>query len=1253
MTRYLKDIFTIPESARVNDYVLRLTDSVNDQADDAITNYVITDDIADAFGTALALVSDAITTGTSRAAFLAGSFGSGKSHFMAMLHALLLRNETARARTELHKHIATHDRVLHDQNIFPIAMHMLGITTIEQGIFDSYIATVRTKHPDAPLPAVHHTDSYLADAERIRQRLGNDAFFDGLNNSATDTTGLAGLGSFGAAASAIAWDENRYNAARAATPGDPKRQELITVLSEQWLGGSTKLTDYVSLEQGLQAIATHAKTLGYDAVVLFIDELVLWLMYLVQDRPRFADEVQKLTKFVESGTGKRTIPIVSIIARQLDLRTYFADSGATGQEQAVIEDALKHQSGRFANIELGNDNLAYVTNKRLLEPKDDAAKAALEAAFAGFNASNDVWNVLLDGFNTGGNHSAADKDTFKLTYPFSPALISTLRSLAGVMQRDRTALKVMQNMLVDLRDQLTINHIIPVGDAFDYLIAGQEGAIDPGTKARFKMAADLYRKKFRPTILSAYGLDPADKNADHDPRVIGNLRLAKTLIMAAIASDVPALRGLTASRLAHLNHGSVQTLIPNTEAQNVLATIRQWAPKIPELRVNDDRANPIIGIELTEADYESIVERAASVDSGHARQRLLNHMMADQLGIDTSKQTFDNVHLHKITWRGTTREVEVVFGNIRDPHSLTEDMFHASASAWRIIIDFPTDDSNHTVADDHSRLEALGECPRTIAWVPRHLTDERMQDVGRLVILNHLLDGSEETWNSYSDHLSPNGRDAALTFLRNNRVALQAHLQLAIETSLELRPATPDHVKDPTSTQPVVRSLTSRITLSPPVGTTFTAGFTNVISQALAQEYPEHPEFSSLVSNNDLQEFAKHVRLTATDAARRVDLTYRPATIKMLANELGIGKASDVHYALDATTFTPWSTHLAKKIGAHGNNPIVVRQLRQWCCEHPVGSGLLPRFTDLIIIAWATLEQRAWYFHSNPITPPELGKLDDNYELKAQDLPSDDEWQIANRRIGVLTGQGDRTRVCTPDTLRDTSDQLSKWADQRRNDVRSLRTELTTAQQRLGIEHEGDRSEEVASALQLVETLAPLSGVKLIRELATINMLGEGDAVGKTIATAQETAEELQQYDWENISLLVTKSTDLAAARSITDELRQALRKSVFQVDLIEKLRDIGRRANDLIRSSAAEALTPQTSRSEPLKISHNVSFDHPLLETTKPSTPRRVREEGKYTITGNDALNQAYRDMLDALQQQSGKVLKLTWTLETPEDKS
>lgn len=214
---------------------------------------------------------------------------------------------------------------------------------------------------------------------------------------------------------------------------------------------------------------------------------------------------------VESSVARGPIPLVSIVARQMDLRQWFADAGASGAEQDALDRAFRHQDGRFAQIQLGDDNLPYVANQRLLRPKDPTAAGVLDDAFRGLDRRPAVWDVLLDGINTDERHRGADEDAFRLTYPFSPALVSTLRALASVMRRERTALKVMQQILVDRREVLTVDDVIPVGDAFAYIVQGQGGqALDLAAAALFRSANTLYAEKLHPLLLTPYGLTEAE-----------------------------------------------------------------------------------------------------------------------------------------------------------------------------------------------------------------------------------------------------------------------------------------------------------------------------------------------------------------------------------------------------------------------------------------------------------------------------------------------------------------------------------------------------------------------------------------------------------------------------------------------------------------------------------------------------------------------------------------------------------------------
>jgi predicted ATPase len=88
----LGELFDLPEHVGANDFVLKLTEAIA-RPEATVKDYVVTDQLRRCFDDALALVKDAIGTGRSTGDYLHGSFGTGKSHFMAMLY-LLLSNDT-------------------------------------------------------------------------------------------------------------------------------------------------------------------------------------------------------------------------------------------------------------------------------------------------------------------------------------------------------------------------------------------------------------------------------------------------------------------------------------------------------------------------------------------------------------------------------------------------------------------------------------------------------------------------------------------------------------------------------------------------------------------------------------------------------------------------------------------------------------------------------------------------------------------------------------------------------------------------------------------------------------------------------------------------------------------------------------------------------------------------------------------------------------------------------------------------------
>lgn len=520
----LRDVFSIPEHSGTSTFVLQLSDAVTrDELGTTLAEYVVTPSIGDAFDEALALVDSALATGENKGAFLKGSFGSGKSHFMAVLLALLTRDPRARAIAELQQHIADHPRAT-SSKILALPFHFLGSNSIEDTLFSAYLEHLNRLHPGVTPPVLHMADGLLENAEQIRAEVGDERFFARL---ATATTGPGGVTSSSSTpgglnlaalggATATTWDRDTYDRARHPAASRAEREALVSALGQTWITSAHTNTDWLHLPEGLSAIAAHAKTLGYEAVVLLLDELILWLTFHFSNREFFGREIQKLTGFVESDQGRMAVPIVSFIARQHDLKAWKDSSIEAGEATKIREQAIAHQEGRFSGIALGSANLPQIAHRRLLTPKNAAAVEALEASFQRLHLSPAVKPVLLDKVNTDDQHRGATEEQFRLTYPFSPVLIDTLVHLSTAMQRDRTALKVMESMLVDLADTMTVDQVIPVGEVLDYIIDGtQKGGTDEAVAARFRTARTLWHDKLRPAVLAQFpDADPSVRDLD-------------------------------------------------------------------------------------------------------------------------------------------------------------------------------------------------------------------------------------------------------------------------------------------------------------------------------------------------------------------------------------------------------------------------------------------------------------------------------------------------------------------------------------------------------------------------------------------------------------------------------------------------------------------------------------------------------------------------------------------------------------------
>lgn len=93
--------------------------------------------------------------------------------------------------------------------------------------------------------------------------------------------------------------------------------------------------------------------------------------------------------------------------------------------------------------------------------------------------------------------SRFDLETFRKIYPFTPALMETLIAVSSLLQRERTALRIMMELLSEQREVLEVGQIVPVGDLYEMVSEGQE-AWSRGLRDAFDNANRLLRGKFLP-----------------------------------------------------------------------------------------------------------------------------------------------------------------------------------------------------------------------------------------------------------------------------------------------------------------------------------------------------------------------------------------------------------------------------------------------------------------------------------------------------------------------------------------------------------------------------------------------------------------------------------------------------------------------------------------------------------------------------------------------------------------------------------
>lgn len=1153
----LKDLIEIPHEVHKSDFVVSLNTGIQ-QPDRTLDQYVVTPELVDRFDAAIRMIGSAVASGDSKGAYLHGSFGSGKSHFMAVLHLILRGNPKARSIPELAPVIQRHDDKLAGRDFLLVPCNMIGAKSMEARLFDSYVDTVRQLHPDADLPALYLDDQLLDNARQLRDRMGDEAFFEQLSDAGDDD-----LGDLGGA-----WDAASFEKAVSAPPGDEDRQLLVSDVVSTYFSSTVGVAaasgeGYVEVDDGLGAMSSHAQSLGYEGIILFLDELVLWFATQMADPSFVQREGPKVARLVEAGAAKRPVPLVSLIARQRDLRE-FVGEGVPGAERLNFSDILKYWEGRFETIELPDSALPAIVSKRLLEPRSEAARQQLDDAFDEMldSAGSGVRDVLLT--------REGDETMFRQVYPFSPALVDTLVAVSSFLQRERTALRLLQQLLVEQRDRLAVGDLVPLGDLYD-VIAGGEEPFSSQLRKHFDAARRAYRQKIEPVLREDHGLteaEAAEVGSDHS--FTTDARLLKTLLLAELVPEVDPMRGLTARRLAALNHGTVRTPIRGQERAAVLTKLRRWQGPIGELRLEGDEQDPTVSLQLTGVDTQAILERAQEVDNVEARRRKIRELVAESLDLsDTDTLTGAR---YRWVWRGSRREVDVKFANVRDQRYIPGGEFRAE-EVPRVIIDFPFDEAGWGPADDHARVQELREQldpTATVCWLPRFLTQRALDRLGELVMMDHILTG--DRFESYTTHLSPQDRTEAHRQIESQADALRGQLKDALRHAYGLDGSGHEWVRTDLPLADQFPALDPTMDIRPPTAASMTDAFEQLLDQLLGQVYPAHPEFEEEVRLGDLRTCLTWVKEAAQDKHGRVEVPRSDrSSVRKVLGPLKIAATGEAHLTLKRH----WKDHFLQR--AEPGTPITVEQIRRWIDE-PEPMGLEERVANLVVCTFALQDDRVLTLAGQPIEPT-VDSLDPRVELRTQKLPDPDDWEPAVQRGGKLFGVTGSPMVSAAGVATFV-DQIRTRAGEQVEQARGLVHALRSARQHLDVEDDATRLRTAVAARDLLEAiLAASDDLEVVEVLASAELPTSPEATARSTGTAGRVTTKLEDTNWE----LIDKATDLggrweADARSIRERLTEAAAADELTTSLVGALRDAERAATDLLGQAASARREPKPS---------------------------------------------------------------------------
>ena len=670
-----------------------------------IRDYVITETIAAQMERLVERVATScVRHETGEGHYLHGSFGSGKSHFMAILGLILENHQAVWARDHpvIRRIHERHGAWLAEHPVLVVPVHMIDQHSLQMACYNA--ANARLKQRGLPPCEFSDADKVIASFRADAQRYGEVVF-----QQFEEATGIS---------------QKRFD--KMAAAGQEQRDDLAQkILQYRDPGRAERAQLYPDkFSDGMAQLTRHVKAHGFAGVVYLVDELILYLTG--KSGRQYVNEFNDLVALVDTSSWSRAVPLWVVVAKQRNI----AETVPDDTSQHDIFTTMEHHKDRFPETtELADTELAPIVQERVLRLRRGMEKPlhqAMEETLGGLG--DDVRATLL--------HDLAPED-FRRLYPFHPALIRSLIDVSARLSRERAAIRLLYELLIQHYADLPIGSLIPYAALFDVVFL-PHGLTGGSSNEELDAVRQTYYERLEPLIQEMYEGEQAER-----ARLV-----VKSVLLCGLSRTMR--EDVTVERILHLNYQDLHGRTPLGSYQAVARILADLANRSELVHFNPNPANPALGVaEITLASGVQLADVLKRIPPNW-RQRLeaFNELMKDCLEKPVHNGEVPN---YERVWRGTRRRGRVRFANVAE--LATNDMLVAAGDEMTLFVDYPFDLGEvYTRADDLKTIErartVLPQVPVGF-WLPAEFSPEDVRDLDEYARMRELESNSEQYLEEY------------------------------------------------------------------------------------------------------------------------------------------------------------------------------------------------------------------------------------------------------------------------------------------------------------------------------------------------------------------------------------------------------------------------------------------------------------------------------------------------------------------------